>query len=190
MAAVWATVFPLIAAPEPHRLWGMSAGLGYLCAAVAARSSHRCGRAVSVWFAVTGAVVVPFALLVLTGAAQSEVGVVERSGLLTLRQFTPYLAEPRTVVEVTPYLPGMAVFGVPRALLGDGGPLPRLLGDARLWCATAFLGCLWAARRRRGTGPAALRSPPETRSTDTPSAHSSPRRSWRSRSAPAEWTCR
>jgi phosphatidylinositol alpha-1,6-mannosyltransferase len=130
----------------------MSACLGYLGAAVAALSSRPSGRAISVWTAVGGAVVVPLALLVLTGAAQSEVGVVERSGLLTLRQATPYLADPRAVVEVTPYLPGMAVFGLPRAVLGDGDPLSRLLGDARLWCAMAFLGYLWTVLRRAG-GP-------------------------------------
>ncbi|MEW2813168.1 glycosyltransferase 87 family protein [Streptomyces massasporeus] len=143
-------------APEPHRVWGVSACLGYLCAAVAALSSRSRGRAVSVCLALGGAVVVPFVLLVLTGTAQSEVGVVERSGLLTLRQATPYLPEPHTVGEVTPYLPGMAVFGLPRAVLGESGPLTRLLGDARLWCAVAFLGCLWAARRaiRRPAGGA------------------------------------
>lgn len=157
-AAVWAAVFPLITAPEPHRLWGMSACAGYLCAAVAALSPRRRGHAVSVWLAVGGAVVVPLALLVLTGSAQSEVGVIERAGLLTVHQSTPYLAHPRTVAEVTPYLPGMAVFGLPRAVLGDSGALPRVLGDARLWCAAAFLGCLWTARRaarRPARGPRA-----------------------------------
>ncbi|WP_257027929.1 MULTISPECIES: glycosyltransferase 87 family protein [unclassified Streptomyces] len=137
----------------------MSACLGYLCAAVAALSSRPRGRALSVCLALGGAVVVPFVLLVLTGTAQSEVGVVERSGLLTLRQATPYLPEPHTVGEVTPYLPGMAVFGLPRAVLGESGPLPGVLGDARLWCAVAFLGCLWAARhviRRPAGGPSAV----------------------------------
>ncbi|WP_247613998.1 glycosyltransferase 87 family protein [Streptomyces tagetis] len=140
----------------------MSACLGYLCAAVAALSSRPYGRAVSVWLAVGGAVAVPLAMFLLTGTAQSEVGVVERSGLLTLRQATPYLADPRMVVEVTPYLPGMAMFGLPRAVLDDSGPLPRLLGDARLWCAATFLGCLWTARhatrRRVGRPSAALGS--------------------------------
>ncbi|MER7476393.1 glycosyltransferase 87 family protein [Streptomyces sp. NPDC126510] len=139
----------------------MSACLGYLCAAVAALSARPRGRAVSVCLALFGAVVVPFVLLVLTGTAQSEVGVVERSGLLTLRQATPYLPDPHTVGEVTPYLPGMAVFGLPRAVLGESGPLPGLLGDARLWCAAAFLGCLWAARRamrRPVGGPSAVGS--------------------------------
>ncbi|MFE1863376.1 glycosyltransferase 87 family protein [Streptomyces anandii] len=146
-------------APEPHRVWGMSACLGYLCAAVAALSSRPRGRAVSVCLALGGAVAVPFVLLVLTGTAQSEVGVVERSGLLTLRQVTPYLPDPHTVGEVTPYLPGMAVFGLPRAVLGESGPLPGALGDARLWCAVTFLGCLWAARRvirRPAGGPSAV----------------------------------
>ncbi|MFD5220516.1 glycosyltransferase 87 family protein [Streptomyces tendae] len=147
MAAAWAAVFPFITAPESHRLWGTCACVGYLCAAVAALSARPCGRAVSVGCAFGGAVVVPLVLLFLTGAAQSEVGVVERSGLLTLHQATPYLADPRSVAEVTPYLPGMAVFGLPRAVLGDSGPPAALLGDARLWCAAAFLSCLWAACR-------------------------------------------
>lgn len=159
VAAAWAAVFPFITAPEPHRVWGMSACLGYLCAAVAALSARPLGRAVPVCLALCGAVVVPFVLLVLTGTAQSEVGVIERSGLLTLRQATPYLPDPHTVGEVTPYLPGMAVFGLPRAVLGESGPLPGLLGDARLWCAAALLGCLWAARRamrRPAGGPSAV----------------------------------
>ncbi|GAA2769270.1 glycosyltransferase 87 family protein [Streptomyces indiaensis] len=156
VAAGWAVVFPVTTAPEPHRVWGMCACLGYLCAAVAALFWRRRGPAVSVWPALVGAVVVPFALLVLTGTAQSEVAVVERSGLLTLRQATPYLADPGSVGEVTPYLPGMAVFGLPSAVLGGGGPLTGLLGDARLWCAVAFLCCLRAARRAircRADGP-------------------------------------
>ncbi|WP_228449630.1 glycosyltransferase 87 family protein [Streptomyces alkaliterrae] len=106
----------------------------------------------SVGFALTGAVAVPLLVLLASGGAQSEVGVIERSGVLMLQQGVPYLPDPRTVLDVTPYLPGMAVFGLPRAVLGDSGWASRLLGDARIWCAVAFLGCLWAAHRatRRG----------------------------------------
>ncbi|URM89245.1 glycosyltransferase 87 family protein [Streptomyces sp. MRC013] len=150
-ASVWAGVFPLTAAPEPHRVWGACASAGYLCAAVAAL--WRRGRGPSVALALAGAVAVPLLVLLVSGGAQSEVDVVERAGVLTVRQVTPYLADPRAVTEVTPYLPGMAVFGLPRAVLGDPGPLPRLLGDARLWCAAAFLGCLRVAWRRAGRGP-------------------------------------
>ncbi|MHC8563850.1 glycosyltransferase 87 family protein [Streptomyces sampsonii] len=155
MAAVWAAAFPVVSSLGPHRVWGASACVGYLCAAVAVLSWRSLGRAVSVWIAGIGAVLVPLVVLVLTGGAQSEVGVVERAGLLTVRQGTPYLADPQAVVEVTPYLPGMALFGLPGAVVADGWEPLRYLGDARLWCAAAFLGCLWAAGRvlgGRGTG--------------------------------------
>ncbi|GAA1574637.1 glycosyltransferase 87 family protein [Streptomyces globosus] len=147
-ASVWAGVFPLVAAPAPHRVWGACAAVGYLCAAVAALWPR--GRGPSV--ALAGAVAVPLLVLLVGGGAQSEVGVIERSGVLTLHQATPYLPDPRAVLDVTPYLPGMAAFGLPRAVLGDSGRLLRLLGDARLWCAAAFLGCLWAAHRTTGQG--------------------------------------
>ncbi|MBT2877665.1 glycosyltransferase 87 family protein [Streptomyces albidoflavus] len=155
MVAVWAAAFPVVSSLGPHRVWGASACVGYLCAAVAVLSWRSLGRAVSVWIAGIGAVLVPLVVLVLTGGAQSEVGVVERAGLLTVRQGTPYLADPQAVVEVTPYLPGMALFGLPGAVVADGWEPLRYLGDARLWCAAAFLGCLWAAGRvlgGRGTG--------------------------------------
>ncbi|WP_236570827.1 hypothetical protein [Streptomyces sp. GF20] len=150
MAAVWAAAFPVVSSLGPHRVWGASACVGYLCAAVAVLSRRSLGRAVSVWIAGIGAVLVPLVVLVLTGGAQSEVGVVERAGLLTVRQGTPYLADPQAVVEVTPYLPGMALFGLPGAVVADGWEPLRYLGDARLWCAAAFLGCLWAAGRVLG----------------------------------------
>ncbi|MEU4259190.1 hypothetical protein AB0F84_23980 [Streptomyces fradiae] len=157
-AAGWAGVFALVAGPAPHRVWGACAAVGYLCAAGAALRPRGCGRP-SVGLALAGAVAVPLLVLLVCGGAQSEVGVIERSGVLTLRQAHPYLTAPRTVAEVTPYLPGMAVFGLPGAVLGDGARPQRLLGDARLWCAAAFLGCVWAALReaRRGRthgGPA------------------------------------
>lgn len=151
-AAVWAAAFPLLSTLGPHRVWGTSACAGYLCAAVAVVSWRSRGRAASVWIAGSGAVLVPLAVLVLTGGAQSEVGVVERAGLLTVSRGTPYLADPQAVGEVTPYLPGMALFGLPKALLVHGWEPSRFLGDARLWCAAAFFGCLWAAGRVLGGG--------------------------------------
>ncbi|MFI6411902.1 glycosyltransferase 87 family protein [Streptomyces sp. NPDC050585] len=154
-AAAWAGVLALVAAPEPHRVWGAIACAGYLGAAGAALWAAR-GRArpsLSVRVALAGAVAVPLLVLLVSGAAQSEVHVMERAGVLTLRQGHPYLSDPRTVAEVTPYLPGMAVLGLPRAVWGDGGPLPAAAGDARLWCAALFLGCVAAARRAGGGVP-------------------------------------
>jgi hypothetical protein len=60
--------------------------------------------------------------------------VVQRSASLLLHTGSPYLAHPTGVTDFNPYLPGMALFGLPHALLG-GTPL----GDARLWFGLTFL---------------------------------------------------
>ncbi|MET9180730.1 hypothetical protein ABZX88_21265 [Kitasatospora aureofaciens] len=146
--AAWAAVFPLDSSLGPHRSWGTVAALGYLGAAVTVLLPSRGdARARSAALALAAAAVLPLLLLAHTGAAQSEVGVIERSGSLLLHQLSPYLDAPRTVDEVTPYLPGMALLGLPRALLGSRGPLAQVAGDPRLWCAAVFLAALWAAHR-------------------------------------------
>ncbi|MET9552978.1 glycosyltransferase 87 family protein [Streptomyces sp. NPDC006645] len=158
LAAGWAAAFPLVSDVGTHRVWGGCAAVGYTAAAVAARVLPR-PRAVRVpsALALAGAVVLPLLLLVLTGQAQSEVDVIERSGRLLLTTGTPYLDAPLRVEEYTPYLPGMALLGIPRALLGEHGWPARYLGDARVWCAAVFLACLVASRavvrgRRPGAG--------------------------------------
>ncbi|MFB7906986.1 hypothetical protein ACFC1T_11195 [Kitasatospora sp. NPDC056076] len=165
--AAWAAVFPLVSPLGPHRTWGAVAAVGYLVAAVAVLlPARRDAPARSTALALAGAVVLPLLLLVLSGAGQSEVGVIERSGSLLLHQGSPYLDEPRTVAEVTPYLPAMALLGVPRAVLGADGLPARPAGDPRLWCAAVFLGGLWLAHRvlraaapEDGTGPGRNRGP-------------------------------
>lgn len=153
LAAGWAAAFPLVSDVGTHRVWGVCAAVGYLGAAVAARVRP---GGVPVALAMAGAVVVPLLLLVLTGQAQSEVDVIERSGRLLYATGTPYLDAPRRVEEYTPYLPGMALLGIPRALLGEHGWAARYFGDARVWCAAGFLACLVASRavvrRRPGAG--------------------------------------
>ncbi|WP_051774485.1 glycosyltransferase 87 family protein [Streptomyces sp. NRRL S-237] len=152
-AAAWALSFPLFSTLAPHRLWGWCAVAGYLGAAVATALGHRRAALAA---ALLGAVAVPLLWLVLTGQGQSEVTVVERSGRLLLDSGRLYVDRPAHVEEYTPYLPGMALLGIPRALLGgDGGGdgwVVRLLGDARIWCAAALFGCLWAARPLLGGG--------------------------------------
>ncbi|MFE4393860.1 MULTISPECIES: glycosyltransferase 87 family protein [Streptomycetaceae] len=161
VAAGWAGAFPVVSGLGPHRSWGAWAACGYLLAALAVVLVRRRGREVSVAVAALGAVLVPLLLLVLDGRGQSEVGVIERSGSLLLHTGMPYLAEPRTVEEYTPYLPGMALLGLPRALL-DGTPLGGSpLGDARLWCAAVFLVCvLRTVPAGRRLGAAALTASP------------------------------
>lgn len=153
-AMCWAAAFVVFSTLPPHRVWGASAAAGYLGAALAASLLPRpraCGLSVTV--ALIGAVAVPFGYLLLTGQAQSEVGVIERSAALLLHSGTPYLADPQLVTDYNPYLPGMALFGMPAALLGDDTVVARLFGDARLWCGLALVACLVAGRAvlRRGT---------------------------------------
>lgn len=153
LAAAWALSFPLLSSLGPHRLWGWCAAAGYLGAAGATALGHR--RA-ALTAALLGAVAVPLLWLALTGQGQSEVTVVERSGRLLLESGRLYVDQPVRVEEYTPYLPGMALLGIPRALLGGGdGWAARLLGDARIWCAAALFGGLWAystAARRDPAG--------------------------------------
>ncbi|WP_328750774.1 glycosyltransferase 87 family protein [Streptomyces sp. NBC_00285] len=130
----------------PHRVWGSCAAAGYATAAVLTLGGDRSWRRAGAVAALVGAVVVPLVVLVVSGAAQSEVGVVERSGDLLLHSGSPYLPDPVRTVDFNPYLPGMALFGLPRALFG-AGPLT----DARVWFCAAFLACMvFAARRPAG----------------------------------------
>ncbi|MEU8526322.1 hypothetical protein AB0C77_12105 [Streptomyces sp. NPDC048629] len=147
LAALWAGFFPLYSDHRAHRIWGLFAAVGYVLAAAAAcRLPRPRARPAALGFALAGAVVLPVLHLALTGQAQSEVRVIERAGALLLEQGTPYLPHPRDSLDYTPYLPGMALFGMPRVLLGDGPGALRLLGDARLWCAAAFFICLCVGR--------------------------------------------
>ncbi|MFJ1865867.1 glycosyltransferase 87 family protein [Streptomyces sp. NPDC088097] len=157
-AAAWALSFPLFSSLGPHRLWGCCAAAGYLVAA-GATALGRPRSALAAAF--TGAVALPLLYLVLTGQGQSEVGVIERSGRLLLTTGRLYVDRPAGVEEYTPYLPGMALLGVPRALFdgafGPGGVwAARLLGDARLWCAAVLFGGMWAGRRLLGAAPSPL----------------------------------
>ncbi|MFJ8044486.1 hypothetical protein ACIRBX_28685 [Kitasatospora sp. NPDC096147] len=158
-AAGWAAAFPLVSDLSNQVFWGSVAAPAYLLAAVLllAVPGRRGARAAAA-VALIGAVLVPLVLLVLTGRHQSEVMVVERSARLLLATGSPYLPHPVTVTDYDPYLPAMALYGLPRALLGTGDPVSLLLGDARIWFAATFLLCLLACRRllRPSRGGAAL----------------------------------
>lgn len=146
--AVFALLLALTTTLTPHRIWGACAALGYVVAAGLARRARRPWDRRAAWAAVAGAVVLPLLVLIAVGGAQSEVHVVEDSGRLLLHSGSPYLPHPTDVDGYNPYLPGMALFGLPRALLGA-----TPLADARLWFAAVFLtSMVVAARRTTGTG--------------------------------------
>lgn len=121
----------------PHQVWGACAAVGYGAAAVLAHRASRPWGRLSSAAAVTGSVLVPLLFLVADGSRQMEVEVVERSGALLLDSGSPYVPDPAQLRDYNPYLPAMALFGLPRAVLGAGP-----LADARLWFAAAFLGAM------------------------------------------------
>src|SRR5215469_12333387 len=152
--AVYATGVALFSGLGQDRWWGIWAAGGYAVAAMVAASwPTRGGRLSALAAGLAGAVVAPAVWLATTAPATPDVAVVARSGVLLLHHGSPYLALAQLAhggwLAYDPYLPVMAVFGLPKAL-----GLPGLLGDPRPWLAAATFGLLFATfrittRRRR-----------------------------------------
>jgi len=155
-----------------HRVWGLCSVAAYLGGAVATlavrargAATHRNRMAIAAGvFAVSA--LVPLVVLVVQRvhgvpwSAQPEVDVVERMARLLLDTGTPYadldaLGRAVDFRDYAPYLPVMAVLGIPGALTGDTG-VAAALTDARLVFAAVAAGLiLLALRLVRGTGATA-----------------------------------
>ncbi|GAA2146939.1 glycosyltransferase 87 family protein [Kitasatospora kazusensis] len=169
LAAGWAAVFPLASAVPNQVFWGALAAPAYAVAALLRLAlPRRIAAAAAAGAALLGAVLLPLVLLSLSGRRQSEVMVVERSADLLVHTGVPYLPHPVLASDFNPYLPMMTLFGVPRAVLGNVGPVNLLLGDARVWFAAAFLGCLLACGRLLGAGSRWRLLPPLAALTASP----------------------
>jgi len=123
-----------------HRLWGMFAAVAYVLGVVVL-VAWRSSRAVDIalLLGVGGALIVPMSLLAEQGRWQPEVGVIARGARLLVQHGSPY--ESQAIVSAShdpniynPYLPVMAIFGLPRALLGPG-----LVTDPRVWFTLGFV---------------------------------------------------
>ena len=151
--SVFALAVALVSTEPVHRLWGGCAAAGYGCAALASLASARLmpgRRDIAFALAATGALAVPLCWLAATGRGMPEVGVVARSAQLLVAHGRPYqsAAELRAnVYGYNPYLPGMTLFGLPRALFGGG-----LATDPRIWDGMAFVAACTAALRIAGAG--------------------------------------
>ncbi len=156
VSATFAAVTAATSTLVPHRAWGGIAALGYLAAALAAAGqllvrrrrprSNLAGlpaRWLVTALAWAGAVLLPLITQSVqraagrTDRAQEEVVVVEESGRRLLETGTPYLG-PDAIAALpsgdqllgyTPYQPGMALFGLPRAVVDAWWT------DARIWFA-------------------------------------------------------
>jgi len=147
----WAGLVAVFSSDSVHRLWGVMAACGYalaLLAVIAIRNARAADVALGLSF--VGALIAPLTWMAAKGLEQPEVWVVARSGAMLLHHGTPYtsaaaLALTHNPNAYNPYLPVMALFGVPRALFDLG-----LLTDPRIWFGVVFLIVFWLALRRGG----------------------------------------
>ncbi|WP_433315253.1 glycosyltransferase 87 family protein [Micromonospora chersina] len=180
VSAVFAAVTAATSTLLPHRAWGTLATIGYALAALAAAGQllarrRRPGTSLAglpTRWAVTGFAWATTALLPVvaqsiqraagrTDRAQEEVVVVEHAGARLAEHGTPYLGHDaiaalppgEQLLGYTPYQPGMALFGLPRAAADAWWT------DARVWFALVTALALAAAvlTLRTTAGPAAPR---------------------------------
>jgi hypothetical protein len=145
--AVYAACVALFSGPGLDHWWGIWAAGGYaVAAAIGIRWPGRAGQRTALGTAVAGALVAPLTWLATQEPATPDEAVVARSGSLLLHHGTPYL--PADVLAhggwlaYNPYLPVMALFGLPKGL-----GLPGILGDTRPWLVLATFALLYATFR-------------------------------------------
>ncbi len=134
-----------------HRQWAPFAIGGYAAAAVVVLA-WKSARAVDVALVLgmVGALVAPLCVLAAHGQWQPEVFVIARGARLLLQHGSPYESA-RVLVgthdpnSYNPYLPVMAIFGLPRALFGA-----HVITDPRIWFTVAFVAVFGAALAAAG----------------------------------------
>ncbi len=148
--ALYAAGVALFSGRGLDRWWGIWAAGGYVVAvAVAARPGRRDARgnqALAMAVAVAGALTAPLVWLATREPITPDALVVARSGVPVVHLGSTYLQSGALArggwLAYNPYLPVMAVFGLPKAL-----GLPGLLADPRPWLAAVTFLILLAAFR-------------------------------------------
>jgi hypothetical protein len=167
VSAGFALVTALSSTLAPHRVWGGVAVCGYAAATVLvlvqllARRGGRAAVAALAWAAVA---LLPLVILAVRDQGQEEVFVVERAGQRLLETGTPYLGrgaiaalpDSERLLGYAPYQPGMALFGLPRAIAGNAW-----WADPRVWFALVTIAALATASvllKDRANGAALVRA--------------------------------
>jgi hypothetical protein len=126
------------------RTWAIWAAMGYGVTTAILVLTRRTNLPVLVPLLVSlaGALAAPVTWLVTRVAPTPEVQVISRSAVLLLQHGTPYLPAGQldTWLSYNPYLPVMAIFGLPKALGASG-----LFGDPRLWLTVVSVALIGAA---------------------------------------------
>jgi hypothetical protein len=138
--AIYAGAVTICSGGGADGVWGVWATIGYALAAIVATRSR--GYAAPLLTALAVALLAPTAWLTLRTSGTADVSVVAMSAHLLVRTGSPYLPAGRLASWqlYNPYLPAMALFGLPKAL-----GLPGLIGDPRLWLTAASAVLLTAA---------------------------------------------
>jgi hypothetical protein len=149
--AIFATMVAIFSTDTVHQHWGAIAACGYGLAVIAVLAWKDRGADAALVLALCGGLLVPLAWLAANSLEQPEVTVVAASAVSLIHHGTPYtdvtaLAGTTNPNIYNPYLPVMAVFGMPRAIFGGG-----LLTDPRVWFGVVFLIIFWLALRRGGS---------------------------------------
>jgi hypothetical protein len=171
-SALFALVTATSSTLAPHRVWGRIAVFGYAAATLFVLVQfvirrHRTvltGRVILTGLTWVATALLPLAIEAVRGQAQEEVTVVEHAGQRLLDTGTPYLGRAAIaalppddrLLAYVPYQPGMALFGLPRALAGDAW-----WTDARVWFAlttAAVLAMALAVLSPRAQGGALVRA--------------------------------
>jgi hypothetical protein len=123
-------------------IWAAWAVPGYGAAAAAAALRHWRGRDLALLTAVAAAVAVPLAWLLASGSLAAGMAVIDRSAVLLLRHGSPYLPPQQlsSWLSYNPYLPAMALFGLPKV-----AGLSGIAGNPGLWLVIATVAALAAA---------------------------------------------
>ena len=143
--------FAMLFSGSNDAAWARWAVGAYAAAAIAAWCCRRV--VVPLTLALAFGIVAPTIWLIVRAPATPDVVVVTQSARLLLQHGSPYLpaGQLTSVLSYNPYLPAMALFGMPQAL-----GLPGRFGDTRPWLIAVTLVLLaasfWVAAPRRGNG--------------------------------------
>ena len=158
VSAIWAIMVAIFSSNHVHQLWGEMAAVGYgLALLVVLVLRHARTADIALGLAFLGGLIAPLGWLAAhsdalagKGLLQPEVWVVANSGASLIHHGTPYtdaalLAGTQNPNAFNPYLPVMALFGLPRTFFDL-----RLLTDPRVWFGVVFLVVFWFALRHAG----------------------------------------
>jgi len=126
------------------RTWAIWAAVGYGVTTLVLWFTRRTNipLVVPLLVSLAGALAAPVTWLVTRVAPTPEVQVISRSAVLLVQHGTPYLpqAQLTSPLSYNPYLPVMALFGLPKVLGASG-----LFGDPRLWLTAVSIVLIGAA---------------------------------------------